>query len=401
MLFKAAWGIELVAWLVYAAELMAPKGESRDRWAGLVLRVGWLVQTVALVIRWSDGGLAHPPWVGLFESLVFFSWAVLSAQLIAEWKLASRASGVFSLTLACAALGTACFVLGAPLPQAAPVEPLAPILRNSWIWVHAPSAGLGLGLFLVSVFFAGLQLLQSGVRPARCVPVLAVLSMLALGLVFPGFAATSAAILAYAVFLTLDGLALKQEERLQRKSIQEAAQKPKKPVKGAKSKKGQRPRVAPLRSAATGVFRLAWAAHVASIVGMRAQDAPLLFVLLVFLAALDAIVFVMARMDTKKLAERLPSPEDLDRWSYQAALYAFPFVTIYLVSGSVWSYDAWGSYWSWAPQQTWVFVAWLYLALILHLERGRRSTAIASWAGIVFVFAALAARGSNGFFPSP
>lgn len=38
-----------------------------------------------------------------------------------------------------------------------------------------------------------------------------------------------------------------------------------------------------------------------------------------------------------------------------------------IVSGAVWAQEAWGSYWSWDPIETWSLITWLIYGLYLHL----------------------------------
>lgn len=57
---------------------------------------------------------------------------------------------------------------------------------------------------------------------------------------------------------------------------------------------------------------------------------------------------------------------DLDYWSYRLIGIGFPFLTIGILSGSVWANEAWGSYWSWDPKETWAMVTWIIFAIYLH-----------------------------------
>ena len=45
--------------------------------------------------------------------------------------------------------------------------------------------------------------------------------------------------------------------------------------------------------------------------------------------------------------------QSLDNWSYRIIGLGFPFLTIGIISGGVWANEAWGSYWSWDPKETW------------------------------------------------
>ena len=56
----------------------------------------------------------------------------------------------------------------------------------------------------------------------------------------------------------------------------------------------------------------------------------------------------------------------LDNWSYRIIGLGFPFLTIGIISGGVWANEAWGSYWSWDPKETWALITWLVFATYLH-----------------------------------
>ncbi len=58
--------------------------------------------------------------------------------------------------------------------------------------------------------------------------------------------------------------------------------------------------------------------------------------------------------------------ETLDNVSYRLIGLGFPLLTIGIIAGAVWANDAWGSYWSWDPKETWAFITWLFFAAYLH-----------------------------------
>nr|YP_009130571.1 cytochrome c biogenesis protein [Tydemania expeditionis]CEO91101.1 cytochrome c biogenesis protein [Tydemania expeditionis] len=58
----------------------------------------------------------------------------------------------------------------------------------------------------------------------------------------------------------------------------------------------------------------------------------------------------------------------LDQLSFRSIGIGFPFLTIGILSGSVWANEAWGSYWSWDPKETWSLVTWIIFAIYLHLR---------------------------------
>ena len=56
----------------------------------------------------------------------------------------------------------------------------------------------------------------------------------------------------------------------------------------------------------------------------------------------------------------------LDNYSYRVLALGFPLLTVGILSGAVWANEAWGSYWSWDPKETWALITWLVFAIYLH-----------------------------------
>jgi cytochrome c-type biogenesis protein CcsB len=79
--------------------------------------------------------------------------------------------------------------------------------------------------------------------------------------------------------------------------------------------------------------------------------------------------------------------QTVDIWSYRIIGLGFPFLTIGIISGAVWANEAWGSYWSWDPKETWALITWLVFAIYLH------SRLLKGWQG-----KQAAVLGSCGFF---
>lgn len=71
---------------------------------------------------------------------------------------------------------------------------------------------------------------------------------------------------------------------------------------------------------------------------------------------------------------KLEDLNNLDNLSYRLIGIGFSFLTIGILSGAVWANEAWGSYWSWDPKETWALIAWITFAIYLHtrLVRGWR-----------------------------
>ena len=81
--------------------------------------------------------------------------------------------------------------------------------------------------------------------------------------------------------------------------------------------------------------------------------------------------------------ERLSLADTLDNISYRVIGLGFPLLTIGIIAGGVWANEAWGSYWSWDPKETWAFITWLVYAAYLHSRitrgwQGRKPAILAS-----------------------
>ena len=104
--------------------------------------------------------------------------------------------------------------------------------------------------------------------------------------------------------------------------------------------------------------------------------------------------FRQASVATQGLGLRLSSisistAEQLDSLSYRTITVGFLLLSVGLVSGAVWANEAWGSWWSWDPKETWALITWLVYAAYLHTRlirgwQGRKPALVAS-AGLVVI----------------
>ncbi|MFM7470677.1 MAG: c-type cytochrome biogenesis protein CcsB [Nodosilinea sp.] len=81
--------------------------------------------------------------------------------------------------------------------------------------------------------------------------------------------------------------------------------------------------------------------------------------------------------------QRLTLADSLDNISYRMIGLGFPLLTIGIIAGAVWANEAWGSYWSWDPKETWALITWLVFAAYLHARitrgwQGRRPAVLAA-----------------------
>lgn len=62
----------------------------------------------------------------------------------------------------------------------------------------------------------------------------------------------------------------------------------------------------------------------------------------------------------------IPSCTTLDRFVHSLNVLGFAFQTLLLITGAVWAEEAWGTWWSWDPKETWALITWLVYAAYLH-----------------------------------
>lgn len=79
----------------------------------------------------------------------------------------------------------------------------------------------------------------------------------------------------------------------------------------------------------------------------------------------------------------IPGEDALEELLYQSVLMGFIFLTLGIITGSVWAHYAWGAYWSWDPKETWSLVTWIVYAALLHARY------VSGWRGIRLAVLAL------------
>src|SRR6185312_2794587 len=101
----------------------------------------------------------------------------------------------------------------------------------------------------------------------------------------------------------------------------------------------------------------------------------------VFLGAGVASILFLVKMSplgqpgpesaARRIVQRLPDAQTLDRIAYRTTIFAFPVFGFGVIFGAIWAEEAWGRYWGWDPKETVSFIAWVIYAAFLHA----RSTA--------------------------
>lgn len=73
-----------------------------------------------------------------------------------------------------------------------------------------------------------------------------------------------------------------------------------------------------------------------------------------------------------KLGDIFPDLTELDRAIFTTICWAFSSLLLVIITGSIWAQQAWGSYWSWDPKETWALITSLVYGshIYLYLEKG-------------------------------
>ncbi|WP_414570885.1 c-type cytochrome biogenesis protein CcsB [Nostoc sp. CCY 9925] len=265
------------------------------------------------------------PLSNLYESLFFLTWGITTVHLIAENSSRSRLVGVATAPVAMAIVAFATLTLPSQMQLS---EPLVPALKSNWLMMH------------VSVMMLSYSALMVG------------------------------ALLAIAFLIVTRG----QNIQLQGSSV----------GTGGYRSNGYRLHKAselvsqpPAPSAENNGF----ARFESSSNGNGNANTAVLNLVTTSEAQTVASAEPLS-------PQRLSLAETLDNISYRIIGLGFPLLTIGIIAGGVWANEAWGSYWSWDPKETWALITWLVFAAYLHARitrgwQGRRPAILAATGFVV------------------
>ncbi len=108
------------------------------------------------------------------------------------------------------------------------------------------------------------------------------------------------------------------------------------------------------------------------------------------------IVYLIQERELKskhpgEISESLPALEPLDLMTYRLISWGFPLLTLGIILGARWAYDAWGRYWGWDAKETWALITWFTYAIYLHMRlvmswRGRKTMLLSIFGFAVVLF---------------
>jgi ABC-type transport system involved in cytochrome c biogenesis permease subunit len=143
--------LALAAAFFLAAVALVFRQAAPQRWASRLLTAA-IVPLLGLgVTRWVRTG--HPPFVTLFESMVF---SVLLLVLFFQFLRWRRTFAGFAQA---PAAGIALLLMGWSLTVPHEASPLSAALDNVWLFIHASFATAGAATFLIAAAFAAAYLL--------------------------------------------------------------------------------------------------------------------------------------------------------------------------------------------------------------------------------------------------
>jgi cytochrome c-type biogenesis protein CcsB len=125
--------------------------------ASLLTILGFLLNTGGIALRWVESyqmGAGHAPMSNMYESLVFFAWAIAIFYLYLELKFKNRLIGAFAVPFAYLSMALA----GLTSPD---IKPLIPALQSNWLIAHVVTCFVGYAAFAVAAGLGIMYLLRS------------------------------------------------------------------------------------------------------------------------------------------------------------------------------------------------------------------------------------------------
>ena len=97
---------------------------------------------------------------------------------------------------------------------------------------------------------------------------------------------------------------------------------------------------------------------------------------------------VQRQAPADSIGGNLPELRIIDDLTHKTIVFGFLWLSAGIITGAVWANEAWGTYWSWDPKETWSIITWFLYASTLHARftRGWSGRRIA-WLAIAGFFA--------------
>ncbi len=387
LLFNIATLAYLAAMVLYISYLAFRKNAIGQTATAITL-AGFVVQTVALLLRWRESyqmDIGRVPLSNLYESLVFFTWSTVLIYLIVEFKYKTKAFGAFVMPVAFLALA---FINVAGISS--DITPLVPALKSNWLFYHVLISFLGYAAFGVAFAISMIYLLMNIDEKGPVANLFAGLGTIVV-LAPIGYLMASQGdrmktafwlglgvlVLAWFIYLIVAGARNKSQVflfwsfcitlaivLLVAMGIDFVYLVSMKNLAAGESYKKHMFESTFLNSS-TPVTIVSWA------------------------AVLAVFSFIWSKgMGLKRLLKPyIPAQDLLDDVTYRMIAIGWPLLTAGIITGAVWANSAWGTYWSWDPKETWSLITWFVYAIYLHARyvRGWKGAQMAVISAVGFL----------------
>ncbi len=389
LFYNIAFGCYFISALLYILFMVSGK-EVLGKIATAIAVVGGVINTVGFILRWAEGGAGHAPFANLYESVTFFVYVTVAFYLYLDIRYDMKPVGAFVMPLAFLGMGYANLLD----PN---IEPLVPALQSNWLLAHVALCFVGYAAFAVSYGLVTMYLLKTPKK--RDVEVSTNFSIINLAF----FVATIAAFVAFIILsvmatakyqVALPGLSPAAGDRaiivgawvvvfVGLYAIFSVAR------ERIRDKLTSYFSVLNISFVVTTCFYLI-IEGVAQKLSLGSQQTALYFTsprFLIYksliLLAILVLSMIISSWKREALAAKLPDLQQLDNINYIAIAFGFPFLTAGIISGAIWANEAWGTYWSWDPKETWSLITWFVYAAYLHARY------MAGWKGVKTAYLAV------------
>ena len=306
--------------------------------------------TLLLLIRWVTSN--HFPLSNLYESLLFLSWSFTALHLVLQKSNHFPFLGLITTPMALFTNAFATFTLPPEMQRA---TGLVPALQSNWLMMHVTimivSYAALLSGCLLSMAFLIVQYAESRERSG--------LARFTRGDSL--FAKRETPLVKRSIFAQREG-----EEKVVSQDNSEASRSESLLVSRTLAKRGARsPLLAPRETSGDSLLAPREARKRS---GRSNTSTVSVSSLLQSESLLEGTMALRSEWEDDSSKQNIDSPltSRLDNLSYRILGLGFPLLTIGILSGAVWANEAWGSYWSWDPKETWALITWLVFAIYLH-----------------------------------
>ena len=189
-LLNGTMGFYLASSILYGIH-WAFKKDFIQKIAFSILSLGFAIETLSIIERWREA--QRPPFSNIYESLVFFSWAVVFVYLIFKAIFKIDFLDFFVSISALLILNYSSFFDKS-------VEPLIPALRSNWLIFHVVVSFLGYAAFTLSFITSLLYFFKAKSKNPKRDPILLSLDEISYQSVVFGFPFLSLGILSGAIW---------------------------------------------------------------------------------------------------------------------------------------------------------------------------------------------------------